>query len=58
MERAYATVGYVGLLFGMFCAYWGQASGRNAWGWFFFGLFLAPLAGAVLLHLNAKDSPQ
>ena len=50
-----ATTGYVAFLFAIFCAWWGQHSGRNAWLWFFFGFFLPPIAGLVLLYKTGKD---
>ena len=52
MENEYATVGYVNLLFGIWCAKWAQSSDQSPWGWFFFGLFLAPIAGIVILTKN------
>lgn len=53
MEKNYATVGYVNFLFGLFCATWAQNTNRNPWGWFFFGFFLAPIAGLVLVSKNS-----
>ena len=50
----YASVGLVQFLFGIFCAYWAQTKGRSAWGWFFLGLFFAPITGLVLLSENQK----
>jgi hypothetical protein len=52
--------GYVGFLFGIFCAYWAQTTARNPWLWFFFGWILAPIAGLVLLwkHANAQTPPR
>jgi hypothetical protein len=55
MDGNYARVGFVTFLFGIFCAYWAQVTKRNAWAWFFFGLFLAPIAGVVLLYKNSKE---
>jgi hypothetical protein len=55
LQGKYASVGFVTFLFGIFCAYWAQMTNRNAWVWFFFGLFLAPIAGVVLVYKNAKD---
>jgi hypothetical protein len=49
LEKDYATVGYVNFLFGIFCANWARATKRNPWSWFFFGFFLAPIAGIVLI---------
>lgn len=38
MENAeFVSQGYVGFLFGLFCAYWAQETDRNPWLWFFFG---------------------
>ena len=48
----YATVGYVNFLFGLFCANWAKNTNRSSWGWFFFGFFLAPIAGLVLVSKN------
>ena len=55
MHEGFATVGMVTFLFGIFSAYWAQTTKRNAWMWFFFGLFLAPIAGVVLIYKNAND---
>jgi hypothetical protein len=52
--ESYASVGLVFYLFGIFCAYWAQTTGRSAWTWFFVGWFLAPIAGLVLLKKNAE----
>lgn len=49
MMDDYASVGLVFFLFGIFCAYWAQTTGRNAWLWFFLGLFFASITGLVLL---------
>jgi hypothetical protein len=54
MNSPYASIGFVTFLFGVFSAYWAQITRRNAWAWFFFGLFLAPIAGVVLLYKNAQ----
>jgi len=51
----YATEGMVFYLFGLFCAYWAQATGRNAWLWFIVGLLFAAITGAVLLYKNSQD---
>ena len=44
------------VVFGFFSAWWAQQTGRNAWLWFAFGMLLTPLAGIVLLLLNADRS--
>lgn len=54
--EGFATEGYVGFLFGLFCAYWAQETGRNAWLWFFFGFLIPPVAGLVLVYKNSKRS--
>jgi hypothetical protein len=56
MGDDYASVGLVFFLFGIFCAYWAQTTGRNAWLWFFLGLFFAPITGLVLLYENSKET--
>ena len=52
---AYASVALVHFLFAIFCAYWAQTTGRNAWLWFFLGFFFAPITGLVLLYENSKQ---
>jgi hypothetical protein len=42
-------------LFGAFCALWAQNTGRNAWLWFFLGLFFNVITVLVLLYKNAND---
>ncbi len=51
----YAPVGLVLFLFGVFCAYWAQESGRSPWLWFFLGLLFGPITGIVLLVKNGAD---
>ena len=55
MEREYASVGYVNFLFGIFCAFWAQTTGRNPWLWFFMGLLFGAITGIVLASKNASD---
>lgn len=50
--------GVVAFASGTFCAYWAQETRRNPWLWFFFGFFLPPIAGLVLLYKNARRSPR
>ena len=52
----YASVALVHFLFGIFCVYWAQTTGRNPWLWFFFGVFFAPITGLVLPHENSKST--
>jgi hypothetical protein len=56
MQQA-AAPGIVFLLFGIFCAYWAQNTGRNPWLWFFMGWFFAPIAGIALLIKNSQRPP-
>ena len=51
LEDVYAGVGF---LMGIVCALWAQNTKRNAWVWFFFGLFLFPIAGLVMLAKNYR----
>jgi len=55
MTMNYASEGTVFYLFGLFCAYWAQMTHRNAWLWFFLGLFFAPITGLFLLYKNSQD---
>lgn len=50
----YASTGLVFYLFGLFCAYWAQETGRSALTWFFLGLFFAPLTGLALVWKNGQ----
>jgi len=54
MEQNYATVAYVNCLFGIFCAYWAQVTGRSGWLWFFMGFLFGPITGIVLASKNAQ----
>jgi len=58
MDGNYASQGSLLFLFGIFCAYWAQQTGRNAWLWFFLGLFFGPITGIVLLVKNSNDLEQ
>ena len=55
MTESAASVGLVGFLFGVFCAYWAQTTDRSAWPWFFFGFTLSAVAGVVLLWKTSMD---
>lgn len=48
--------GAVLFLFGGFCALWAQNTGRNAWLWFFLGLFFSFFTVLVLLAKNSADA--
>lgn len=52
---SYAPMGMLLFLFGGVCALWAQNTGRNAWYWFFAGLFLSVLALIVVLSTNSHD---
>ena len=56
MDNNFASVGTVFFLFAIFCAYWAQSTGRNAWLWFFLGWFFAPITGLVLLYKNSSET--
>lgn len=49
------STGLVLFLFGVFCALWAQNTGRNAWLWFFLGLFGSLITVIVLLVKNSND---
>jgi len=57
LEDGYATVGYVNFLFATFCVHWARATNRSAVGWFFFGFFLAPIAGIVMMVKGKSVNP-
>ena len=50
-----ADAGGAFFLFGIFCAYWAQTTGRTAWVRLFLGPFFAPITGLVLLYKNSQD---
>ena len=50
-----ADAGVAVWLFGAFCALWAQNTGRNAWLWFFLGLFFSVITVLVLLEKNSND---
>jgi hypothetical protein len=56
--RQLPSEGLVLFLFGAFCALWAKNTGRNAWLWFFIGLFFSILAVIVLLNKNSEDRRQ
>jgi len=47
--------GALAFLFGIFCALWAQNTKRNAWIWFFMGLFLNVFIVLLLLQKNSQD---
>jgi len=51
----YGSAGAAFFLFGLFCAWWAQNSGRNPWLWFFLGWLFAPITGLVLLYRTSQD---
>jgi Na+/melibiose symporter-like transporter len=58
LEQKILSLGDQGLvlfLFGAFCALWARNSGRNAWLWFFLGLFFSVIAVLFLLRKNSQD---
>jgi len=53
--RGVAQDGGVVFLFAAFCALWAQNTRRNAWLWFFLGLFFSVITIFVLLYKNSRD---
>ena len=51
----YGGGGFILFLTAAFCALWAQNTGRNAWLWFFVGLFFHIGTIFVLLYKNATD---
>ncbi|MEH1837463.1 MAG: hypothetical protein V7L20_01555 [Nostoc sp.] len=56
LEDGVRQAGSIAILcVGAFCALWAQNTGRNAWLWFFLGIFFAPITVIVLLAKNSAD---
>ncbi len=53
--QSHGSDGALLFLVGAFCALWAQNTNRNAWLWFFFGVFLAVIAVPALLLRNSDD---
>ena len=53
--QSHGDNGAVFFLFGAFCAFWAQNTGRSAWLWFFLGLFFSVITVIVLLRKNSDD---
>jgi hypothetical protein len=53
--QTHSSDGGVLFLFGAFCALWAQNTNRNAWLWFFLGLFFSVITVLVLLAKNSGD---
>jgi hypothetical protein len=49
------AVGLAVFVCAAFCALWAQQTGRNAWLWFFLGVFFNVITLLVLLHKNSLD---
>lgn len=52
VEKLAKDLGPLVFLFGAFCALWAQNSGRNAWLWFFMGVFFNVFTVLALLYKN------
>jgi len=52
---SHTTEGAACFICGAFCALWAQNTGRNAWLWFFLGLFFNVITVLVLLRKNSND---
>jgi len=48
-------IGVAVLFCATFLALWAQNTGRNAWLWFFLGLFFSVIVVFVMLYKNSKD---
>jgi cell division protein FtsW (lipid II flippase) len=58
LERRVASdqgVGVAVLVCAAFLALWAQNTGRNAWLWFFLGLFFSVIVIFVMLNKNSND---
>lgn len=55
LERAGRNYGPASFVAGVLAALWAQNTRRNAWLWFFTGVFLAPFTLLVLLYKNSVD---
>jgi hypothetical protein len=55
LERAGRNYGPASLVAGVLAALWAQNTRRNAWLWFFLGVFFAPITLLVLLYKNSAD---
>jgi len=53
--QSHGSDGAAMFLFGAFCALWAQNTNRNAWLWFFLGLFFSVITVLVLLAKNSED---
>ena len=53
--RGSDAAGVAAFVSGAFCALWAQRTGRNAWLWFFLGLFFNVITLLVLLYKNSND---
>lgn len=50
------AAGVAAFVSGAFCAWWAQQTRRNAWLWFFLGLFFNVITLLVLLYKNSHDT--
>lgn len=55
LERAGRNYAPASLVAGVLAALWAQNTRRNAWLWFFTGVFFAPITLVVLLYKNSVD---
>jgi hypothetical protein len=53
--RSEEAAGGAAFVCGAVCALWAQQTGRNAWLWFFLGLFFNVITLLVLLYKNSND---
>ncbi len=53
--RSSDAAGLAAFVCAAFCALWAQQTERNAWLWFFLGLFFNVITLLVLLYKNSND---
>jgi hypothetical protein len=53
--RSHEAAGGAAFVAATLCALWAQQTGRNAWLWFFLGLFFNVITLLVLLYKNSRD---
>ena len=56
--RSGDAAGVAAFVSGAFCAWWAQQTRRNAWLWFFLGVFFNVITLLVLLYKNSQDKRQ
>ena len=55
VSNDHEDVGFAVFICAAFLALWAQNTGRNAWLWFFLGLFFSVITVFVMLYKNSED---